>query len=156
MAELGRQNETGEALTLIIGYGNSLRSDDGIGLKVASEVEQSGLPGTRSRQEHQLTPELSATIAEFDRVIFVDAAINCEKVQLQQIQSRQATGTQLGHHCDARSLLAMTEVLYGNVPEAWLITIPAANFEFGEGFSPKAEQGATKALQIIANLLGSD
>lgn len=145
-----------DQLTLIIGYGNSLRRDDGIGLKVASEVEKLGLPGTRSRQEQQLTPELAATIAEFDRVIFVDAAINSERVQLQQIQSQQATGTQLGHNCDARSLLAMTELLYGNVPQAWLITIPAANFEFGEGFSPTAEQGAKKALQIIANLVGSN
>jgi len=142
--------------TLIIGYGNSLRGDDGIGLKVATEAEKLGISGARSLRCHQLTPELAATIAELDRVIFVDAGINCNTVQVQAIQPEEATGTQMGHFCDARSLLAISQILYGYAPPAWLITIPALNFDFGEQFSSFAENGAIEALKIIEKLLRTE
>lgn len=142
--------------TLIIGYGNALRRDDGVGLKVATEVEKLGFSGTRSLSLHQLTPELAATLGEVDRVIFVDAGINCDTVQFQAIQPEEATGTQMGHFCDARSLLALSQILYHYAPQAWLITIPAVDFEFGEQFSPLAENGVTQALQIIEQLLRTE
>jgi len=88
--------------TLIIGYGNAFRQDDGVGLKVATEAQTLGFSKTRSLLCHQLTPELAATIAEVDRVIFVDAGINSDPVQFQAIQPEDATGTQMGHFCDAR------------------------------------------------------
>jgi len=139
--------------TLIIGYGNALRRDDGVGLKVATEAEKLGFSGTRSLSLHQLTPELAATIAEVERVIFVDAGINCDTVQLQAIQPEEATGSQMGHFCDARSLLALSQILYHYAPQAWLITIPAVDFDFGEQFSSLAENGVAHALQIIEKLL---
>jgi len=141
--------------TLIIGYGNALRRDDGVGLKVATEAEKLGFSGTRSLLCHQLTPELAATIAEVDRVIFVDAEINSDPVQLQAIQPEEATGTQMGHFCDARSLLALSQILYHYAPQAWLITIPAVDFDFGEQFSPLAENGVTQALKILEKLLST-
>jgi len=160
--------------TLIIGYGNTLRRDDGVGLKVATEAEKLGFSGTRSLRCHQLTPELAATIAEVDRVIFVDAGIDSDPVQLQAIQPEEATGTQMGHFCDARcslwepakpspegrcqrqSLLALSQILYHYAPQAWLINIPAVDFDFGEQFSPLAENGITQALKIIEKLLSTE
>jgi len=143
-------------LILIIGYGNALRRDDGVGLKVATEAEKLGFSGTQSLSLHQLTPELAATIAEVDRVIFVDAGINSDSVQLQAIQPEEATSTQMGHFCDARSLLALSQILYHYAPQAWLITIPAVDFEFGEQLSPLAKSGAIQALQIIETLLRTE
>ncbi|WP_041596494.1 hydrogenase maturation protease [Halothece sp. PCC 7418] len=139
--------------TLVIGYGNSLRSDDGIGLKVATEVENWEISGVQCLAIHQLTPELAATLAEVDRAIFVDAALNCKTVTLEVIQAEEAQGRQVGHFCDARSLLAMSQFLYSHTPSAWLVTIPVAKLDFGEQFSPLAEEGATEALKIIENLL---
>lgn len=142
-----------DQFTLVIGYGNSLRSDDGIGLKVANEVEHWGIAGVQGLAIHQLTPELAASLAEVDRAIFVDAAVNTETVTLETIEAEAAQGRQVGHFCDARSLLAMSHFLYGYTPSAWLITIPVADLDFGEQFSPVAEAGATEALKIIENLL---
>lgn len=70
--------------TLIIGYGNTLRGDDGVGYRIAEifEQEEDGLEShyseesrhtVRSHPCHQLTPDLAAELAQADRVIFVDA-----------------------------------------------------------------------------------
>ena len=142
--------------TLVIGYGNSLRSDDGIGLKVAAEVEKLEFSHARSLRLHQLTPELAATLAEVDRAIFIDAAVNRETVQIDVLKPEEAQGRQVGHFCDARSLLAMSQLLYDYAPQAWLITIPVQNLDFGETFSSVAEKGAREALKIIEKLLTTE
>jgi hydrogenase maturation protease len=58
---------------VVIGYGNTLRSDDGAGQQVATLVEDWQLPQVRSLAVHQLTPELAAELATAQMVIFVDA-----------------------------------------------------------------------------------
>src|SRR5437879_921160 len=62
------------AHTLVVGYGNSLRRDDAVGLHVADAVWQLGLPGVRVISVQQLTPELAVALAEAPRAIFVDAS----------------------------------------------------------------------------------
>ena len=63
---------------LVIGYGNTLRGDDGIGPAVAEAVAALGLPGVRVIVAHQLTPELAADLADAQLVVFVDAAVGGE------------------------------------------------------------------------------
>lgn len=144
---------------LVIGYGNTLRRDDGVGQIVALEVQKWGCIGVRSHSLHQLTPEWAEPLASVDEVIFVDAYpisdVSPEKtlVQVISLQSGDADGVPFGHHCDPRSLLALAQTLYGHSPTAWLITIPAVDFEFGETLSPIAQQGVTDALIHIRRLL---
>jgi hydrogenase maturation protease len=45
---------------LVIGYGNELRSDDGVGPRVARAVAEWRLPGVEAIAVHQLTLELCA------------------------------------------------------------------------------------------------
>src|SRR5215472_4005839 len=75
---------------LIIGYGNPLRADDGVGWRMACRL------GELVRDEpfevlavHQLTPELAEPISRAELVIFVDASHNglpgswkCERLVL--------------------------------------------------------------------------
>ena len=49
--------------TLVIGYGNDLRTDDGAGRWVAERIESFDLPGVSVRSVPQLTPELTLDIA---------------------------------------------------------------------------------------------
>lgn len=144
---------------LVIGYGNTLRRDDGVGQIVAMEVQEWGCCGVRSHSLHQLTPELAEPLASVDGAIFVDAYpisdVSPEKalVQVISLQSGDADTVPCGHHCDPRSLLALAQALYGHSPAAWLVTIPAVDFEFGETLSPIAQQGVTDALIHIHRLL---
>ena len=61
--------------TLIIGYGNPLRGDDGVGWEVASRLAAT-IPEEAAHimTVHQLTPELAESVSEAELVIFIDAS----------------------------------------------------------------------------------
>ena len=61
--------------TLIIGYGNTLRQDDGVGRYLAEQIAEEQWPECQVLSVHQLTPELAASIAEVEQVIFIDAVL---------------------------------------------------------------------------------
>ena len=58
---------------LVIGYGNTLRSDDGVGPRVAMAVASREWPGFNAIAVQQLTPELAEPLAAAELAIFVDA-----------------------------------------------------------------------------------
>jgi len=138
---------------LVIGYGNTLRSDDGVGAKVAAAVAELALPGVVSLVRHQLTPELAETISEARTVVFVDAAVDAA-IEVQVRQLEPAEGAQLmAHAADPRTLLALAGQLFGRCPPAWWLTIPVENLEFGEELSPLARRGYETALERIRALV---
>lgn len=141
---------------LVIGYGNTLRSDDGVGQWVAAEVQGWNLQNVRSLPVHQLTPELAEMLASASSVIFVDAypASSEALVQVCPLDPVDSSNFSLGHISDPRSLLALTQAVYGCTPQAWLVAIPAVNFELGESLSPTTQQGIAVALDEIRRLLG--
>ena len=61
---------------LVIGFGNTLRCDDGVGPKAVLAVEELGLPGVRTLTCPQLTPELADPLSKVDSAVFVDAAVD--------------------------------------------------------------------------------
>jgi hydrogenase maturation protease len=138
-------------MILVIGYGNTLRSDDGIGQIVAMEVEKWHLPQVRSHYTPQLTPELAEKIAEFATVIFVDACLEGNQVELKALKI--CHNHNWGHFMDPESLLYLTKFLYQKTPQAWLITIPAKNLNLGENLSDSAQKGLTQALATIKDLI---
>jgi hydrogenase maturation protease len=146
------KNETGDFL--VIGYGNTLRSDDGVGAKVAAAVAELALPGVVALVLHQLTPELAETISEARAVVFVDAAVDAAtEVQVRQLEP--AEGAQLmAHAADPRTLLTLAKQLFGRCPPAWWLTIPVENLGFGEELSPLARRGYEIALDQIRALTG--
>ncbi len=137
---------------LLIGYGNTLRCDDGIGQLVAITVETWHEPLVESLYIHQLTPELAEKIAEFEVVMFVDASIECATVQLTPIKS-SSINNNFTHHLTPESLIYLTEFLYQKTPKAWLISIPIKNLNLGEEISDLAREGKQKALKKIRQIL---
>ncbi len=145
--------------TLIIGYGNTLRSDDGVGQKVAEIVAGWELQGVRSLPVHQLTPELADDMAQFDTVIFIDAAspplsreVGGDQIMIKTLEN-DPTKNSLGHTSSPEFLLYLTEKLYEKKPTSYWILIPAINFEFGENFSEITENGQEKALEKIKEMI---
>ena len=150
-ARVNRNPETGPHF-LVIGYGNTLRSDDGVGLKVAAAVELAGLPGVRALACHQLTPELAEPVAQARAVVFVDAAVGAPAgIQVVEL-APAAAGQILAHVSDPKTLLALARDLFGRCPPAWWVTIPIQNTDFGEELSPLAREGMQSALEKIRAL----
>lgn len=142
---------------IVIGYGNELFSDDGIGQLVAKALDKSNI---KSVAVHQLTPELATVLANSDLAIFIDACINSPDYQV-QVQSISPVSSLpvIGHISDPRSLLALTQAVYHYCPLAWWIQIPGVNFEIGGNLSQIAATGMAiareKIMQIIAENFSS-
>jgi len=137
---------------LVIGYGNTLRSDDGVGRRVAETVAGLQLPGVEVLACPQLLPDHAGPVSQAAQVVFVDAAVDAPKeVQLRPLEPNESS-LLLGHAADPRTVLALARDLFGHAPRAWWLTIPAAEFRFGEELSPLAQAGFETALAQIRAL----
>ncbi len=71
-----RSSAAAERPVLVIGYGNTLRRDDGVGVRAAELMAADPrFAGVEVLTAYQLTPELSLDIATASLVIFVDADV---------------------------------------------------------------------------------
>jgi hydrogenase maturation protease len=139
-------------LLLIIGYGNSLRRDDGAGLVLAQRLaEQWKKDGhaVRLLLSHQLTPEMAIDLAHKDvaGVLFVDASVEPRtELALLPVDEEQSTSGS-GHQVGAATLLAYADQLFGHGPAAWLLPVPAVDLGHGEGLSVTTVEFLDAALK---------
>ncbi|RUL85627.1 hydrogenase maturation protease [Tautonia sociabilis] len=144
------------ASVLVIGFGNPMRRDDGVGPSVAQAVSRWCIPGVEAIEAHQLLPELAEPLAKARLAVFVDARIAGEgegdRVEARPIAPADGRET-IGHVSDPRRLLALSREVFSRSPEAWLITVPAVDLSIGEGLSPDARQGLREAMRWISRLL---
>ncbi|NJL00540.1 MAG: hydrogenase maturation protease [Spirulinaceae cyanobacterium SM2_1_0] len=141
--------------TLVLGYGNTLRSDDGAGYRLAEIVEAWQLPDVEAWATNQLLPEMAATLVAFDLVIFVDAtAFPDETVELTCRPLTAEIQTLRTHYLEPATLLALAQQLYARQPQAYWLLISAENFAFGEQFSARTQAGIGRALEKIVELAG--
>ncbi len=141
---------------LIIGYGNTLRGDDGVGYKIAEIIEQWNLDNITSFAVHQLTPDLAENIAKVDTVIFIDAVpvtdINTAKLEIKTLYINPKSNN-LAHHNNPEQLLSLTQAIYNKVPQAYWILVPAINFNFSEELSPISQKYVNLTLEKIKEVL---
>ena len=140
--------------TLVIGYGNTLRGDDGVGYLAAEQVAAWNLPDVTAIACHQLSPELAAALAECDRVVFIDATLPGAEtdVQVRSLQPAAAKGLD-AHRSDPAELLQLTVQLYDTSPQAFHLLLPTAEMDFTEELSAIAQVGLEMALQKVRALL---
>ncbi len=143
--------------SLIVGYGNSLRSDDGIGIEVARIVAGWHLPEVRSLSLHQLTPELAADLAQVDLAIFVDACqtFGADTVKLDSLKPLDTIEIR-SHFSVPTAILSLTQAIYGKCPQAWWLIVPGINFQLGERLSSVGEKGVSQAVIQIRNLISEN
>jgi hydrogenase maturation protease len=151
--------------TLIIGYGNFDRQDDGVAWHVLAEVARRlGCAVPLSPEEEfplnegapdfvfelQLTPELADTIALYERVCFVDAHTGAvpHDVNVGAIAA-EFQASPLTHHLTPQSLLTFVETLYNARPEAMLVSVRGYQFGFERALSPLTAQLAQEAAEKI-------
>lgn len=137
---------------LVIGYGNTLRRDDGVGPAVVDAVAALGLPGVETLSCALLTPELAAALSGAKAVIFVDAAVDAPReVELRPLAPAESSQI-MAHAADPRTMLALSRDVFGHAPKAWWLTIPVEDLAIGEGFSRLAQRGLEIAIGEIRRL----
>jgi len=141
---------------LIIGYGNTLRGDDGFGKYVASLLaERVQDPDVLILMPQQLTPDLAAQVAASRMTIFIDARVgeNPGRVHHTTIQAPDRATPTFQHHITPEVLAGVTRALYGVVPEMHLLTAEATTFEVREGLSPALHDSAGDVIGQILTLI---
>ena len=147
--------------TLILGYGNTLRKDDGLGMYAARSLASLPLPkDVEIRTYQQLSPELAPILAQVHHAIFIDAALTSSKerpgtIKTRALQPRTSQPGSITHHFDPETLLALAETLYGHAPRATLFSVTAASFDLEEGLSPRVTAALPVLIEGIKNYLFS-
>jgi hydrogenase maturation protease len=139
---------------LILACGNTLRSDDGVGLWLADWAEKhfASQHGVRIIADHQWTPELALDVAHAQSVLFIDCSLDSKPGSLLMTPVKPASGSpeHNTHHLGAAELLALGCELYNSLPrDALQLTIGAGSIEFGESFSPAVTAALPEACRLI-------
>lgn len=157
-AAASRRSGPGDAL--VIGIGNPLRGDDGVGWTLVEELEEElnqgvrrshGPPDPASARPrrpllftvHQLTPELAEAVAVAGRVLFVDAWLPERTDAPPCLEEVEPAATGPGefravesHRLEPAQLLTLSRSLFAAAPRAWRLLVPAFVFGHGSQLSP--------------------
>jgi len=142
------------ARCLVLACGNTLRSDDGVGPKLAQWASQrfQDHSSVRVVARQQWTPDLAADIAAAESVLFVDSAVDSVpgRVSLKAVSSNRGEGEAGSHHLEAHELLGLTRNLYGSIAShAMLLTVGAGSTELGEKLSDRVEASLPRAQGVL-------
>lgn len=149
--EKSLMNDTGKTVgagfesapTLIIGYGNPLRSDDGLGWRAAEKLARIfDKARVRVIRCHQLLPELAEDVSRADRVIFIDACLGEPPGQVicRDIDPDSLPEAVMFHHLTPPMLLACVKAIYRKCPEAIILSVTGKSFECGDQLSTEVRQ----------------
>ncbi len=143
--------------TLIVGYGNPLRSDDAFGWHASRLLAQA----LASRDVevitcHQLTPELAEPLSQSRRAVFIDAdaAGKPGSIHRRAVRPQPPASSAFTHTCTPSGLLASAQQLYGRPPQAIVITVSAQSFEFGDALSPVVSAALPRVVELVCQWVG--
>ena len=141
---------------LVIGYGNVLRSDDGVGWHVADRLaDDSRVLGSTLLHVHQLTPELALDVSRASLVVLVDAQHGPEPgtFVVDQVTAVEDTTTAWSHHLDPASLMGLAVELYGSAPDVYTVGVGVASLDAGEELSPAVRSALPAIVDAVAGLV---
>lgn len=156
--------------TLILGYGNLDRADDGVAYYVVNDLRrrlgqpllspdetgwESPVGEPASVFLRQLQPEWMEICVPYDQVIFVDAHVHENAEELACVPVRpEYVPSPFTHHMTPPMFLALTRALYGREPAGRLLSIRGHDFDFRRGLSPAAAGQVPAAAETILRMLG--
>ncbi len=138
---------------LVLGYGNPGRRDDGLGPAIAEELARMGIPGVSAESDYQLSLEAAAGLAEAEKAVFVDAALEGPEPFQVRCLSPSVNISFSTHAFGPESLLAVCEQAYQRAPEALLVGVRGYEFDIAEGLSLGAQANSRAALEFIKGLI---
>ena len=141
-------------MTLVIGYGNPGRGDDGLGPAFAQRLADRNLSDVDVRIDYQLKVEHALLIANARRVVFADAQIKGGTPFDFAPLAPSETGDVTSHSLHPGTLLELAKTLYGAAPRAFVLGITGVEFgRVHEGLSATAARNLTRAETFFLDWL---
>jgi hydrogenase maturation protease len=142
----------------VVGYGNALRTDDGLGWHAADRLANDPrLAGVDVLQRHQLTPELALDISAAALVVLVDASHGLPPgtFTVTQVERASDAATTWSHHLSPPSLVALAHELYGRAADVFLVSCGVESFEMGDRLSPAVEAALPQVVDAVVELIAA-
>lgn len=155
--------------TIVVGYGNIDRADDGVAFEVINSLRQrlgqerlnegeTGLEDLGSSPDSifliQLMPEIMEVLIDYERIIFVDAHANANTNDLNCVPVKpEYVSSTFTHHMTPQSLLAFLKVLYNREPAGHIVSLKGHDFDFKRMLSENTRILIPAAVEKILKLL---
>lgn len=140
--------------TLLIGYGNPGRCDDGLGPALAQRIEALNLPSVTTDEDYQLSVEHAWDIAQYDVVVFADACVDCHGAFYFRPLSAGDPLSFSTHSVSPQALLTLARDLFSSQAKAYVLGIAGYEFEkIDEGLTNNATINLEAAFKFISQRL---
>jgi hydrogenase maturation protease len=146
---------TGRPGVLVVGYGNPLRGDDGVGWRVAeSIVADPRLAGAHVMTAHQLLPELAMELGEAGLAVLVDARVGEPPGSISVMHVAPcAEGGPFGHHLTPGALAALARTVAGRSADVVVVSVGVQSVEPGTGLSHAVAEAVPAVREVVADLV---
>ncbi len=114
---------------LIIGYGNTLRGDDGFGVDVVTLLQNKSLKNSALKSVFQLTPEMALDMLEYSHIVFIDTAFSPSHEYALACCLEKSHALELSHHISAFHLIDILNTLYQHFPTFEIFSMLGNRFE---------------------------
>lgn len=150
--------------TLILGLGNPLRGDDGVGARIVEELTRRDLPKEVTALDGGTGGlDLLRLLERWERVVIVDAAdVGREPGQYirftpDQVRLAGASSTLSLHNAGLSEVLALADALDLDLPEMVIFGVQPAEIGWKEGLSPAVATALTAlADAVLEEIEGED
>jgi hydrogenase maturation protease len=143
---------------LVLGLGNPLRGDDGVGPRVIEELNRRGLPeGVTALDGGTDGFDLLHVLAGWERAIIVDAAdVGREPGQYVRFTPEEARLVESAdgfslHNAGLAEVLALAKAVGQPLPELVIFGVQPEKIGWGEGLSPAVEAALPDIVNAVLN-----
>lgn len=141
--------------TVIIGVGNLLRGDDGVGMKILEYLEDMDLPDVMLLNTETVPEAFTGKVSEYEptHVLLVDAAnFRGEPGDAKLISSAQIGGTAVSTHSLPLTIF-ITYIEKTLDVKVKLLGIQPKRIEFYTEMTPELEEASKKISEILIKIL---
>ncbi|MEI7895889.1 MAG: hydrogenase maturation protease [bacterium] len=142
---------------LVLGIGNLLMNDEGVGIHVISRLEKEGISGADVMDGGTGGFHLLGFIQSYKTIIIIDASLDDFSpghVRVLQPKYARDFPRQLSAHEIGLKDLIDSAILLGNMPKLHLIAISVKDFQdMGMDLSPEVEAAIPRVIELVRELV---
>lgn len=140
--------------TLVYGYGNVGRKDDGLGVLAANAIEKwaedARISGLDVETNYQLNIEDAEIISNYEVVFFVDASLEeMEVVSISEVAPDDSKIEFSMHAISPAYVVKLCKDMFGKSPKTYLVHLKGYDWDFVEGLTQEAEITLDKGVKLL-------